>query len=283
MIARPFTEQEVADGVWQLTGTHNWGSGVNAVALVSGKRVFVVDNLYQPRDARRMFRTMERRGLHPEILVNTHWHTDHTVANCLYGCPIWAHVTGPRLLREYWPKWVGDTGDPRAGGLWLKEPDHLFHHRATLDFAGEEVQLLHLPGHTPDSIGVFLPDRRIFIAGDTVMDIPFILFGNSLEEIRSLHRVQRLRPRMILQGHGPPCSSARLASDIRYLQRVRDEARKARRAGLPKETFLETPVERVLSPGRCRTLPEGCIHAHRGNLEKVWTESSGPGSNPVGP
>ena len=276
MIPQPFTEEEVADGVWQLSGTHNWGSGVNAVALVSGKRVLVVDNLYQPRDARRMFRTLERRGLRPEVLVNTHWHTDHTVANCLYGCPIWAHVTGPKLLREYWPQWVGDTEDPRAGGLWLKEPDHLFHRRATLDFAGEEVQLLHLPGHTPDSIGVFLPDRRIFIAGDTVMDIPFIIFGNSFEEIRSLHRVQRLRPRLILQGHGGPCSVARVGSDIRYLLRVRDEARKARRAGISKEEFLKTPLERVLAPGRCRTLPEGCINAHRGNLEKIWTEVSSP-------
>ena len=138
-----------------------------------------------------MFRRIQRWGIEPEALVNTHWHTDHNIGNCLFGCPIWAHVTGPRLLKHYWPKWVGDPQDKRAGGLRLKLPDHLFDRRV-LDLDGSEIQLIHVPGHTPDSIGVFLPDRRIFIAGDSVMDLPFIPFGDSREEIRSLRRIRRL-------------------------------------------------------------------------------------------
>jgi len=134
--------------------------------------------------------------------------------------------------------------------------------------------LIHVPGHTTDSIGVFLPDRGIFIAGDTVMDLPFVWFGDSLEEIRSLERIRRLRPRMIIQGHGRPCDAARLAGDIRYLERVREKVRGAQRAGTAKETLLETPLERVLPRARCRSLPERYREFHRLNLEKIWNELS---------
>jgi len=132
--------------------------------------------------------------------------------------------------------------------------------------------LIHLPGHTLESLGVFLPDRRVFVGGDTVMDLPFIWFGDSLEEIRTWQRIPRLRPKMILQGHGPPCGSARLAQDIRYLERVREKAREARRAGDPKRKFLETPLERVLPSGRVGSLTKGYFGAHKANLENVWNE-----------
>jgi cyclase len=276
MVRESYTEEEVMDGVWQFSGAHGWGSGVNAVAIVSGKRAVVVDNLYWPIDARRLFKRIRRWGVELEALVNTHWHTDHTIGNCLFDCPIWAHVTGPRYLKRYWPKWVGGPRDKRAGGLRLKLPDHLFQRRASLDLDGVELELVHVPGHTPDSIGVFLPDRRIFIAGDTVMELPFVYFGDSLEEIRSLRRIQRLRPKIILQGHGRPCSGSRLSGDIRYLQRIREQAGKARRAKLSRKEFRETPLEAVLPPARCRALPKGYAEAHRGNLEKVWNEMSPP-------
>lgn len=272
MVRDPYKEEEVAEGVWQVSGSHDWGVGVNAVVIVSGRRAVVVDNLYRPGDARKLFRRIRRWGVEPEALVNTHWHTDHNIGNCLFACPIWAHVTGPKYLKQYWPQWVGGPSDKRAGGLRLKLPDHLFARRASLELDGIEIELLHVPGHTSDSIGAFLPDRRIFIAGDAVMDLPFIIFGDSLEEIHSLRRIQRLRPRMVLQGHGPPCPGSRLARDIGYLQRVREEARAAHRANIPREKFLETPLERVLPPARCRALPTGYGAAHRGNLGKIWDE-----------
>lgn len=272
MVREPYKEEEVSDGVWQFTGSHGWGSGVNAAAIISGKQAVVVDNLYWPIDARRLVKRIRKWGVEPRALVNTHWHSDHTIGNCLFDCPIWAHVTGPKLLREYWPKWVGGPRDKRAGGLRLKVPDHLFERRASLELDDLDIQLLHVPGHTPDSIGVFLPDRRIFIGGDTVMELPFVWFGDSLVEIRSFERIQRLRPRLIIQGHGRPCSGARLEGDIRYLRHLRELAREAQRAGLPKESFLETPLEQVLSRARCRALPKGYGEAHHLNLEKIWNE-----------
>ena len=276
MIREPYKEEEVAEGVWQISGFHGHGSGVNAAAIVSGKQAIIVDNLYQPRDARRLAKRIQSWGIEPQALVNTHWHTDHTIGNCLFDCPIWAHVTGPKLLKRYWPQWVGTPRDKRAGGLRLKLPDRLFERRVTLELDGEKLQLIHVPGHTPDSVGVFLPDRRIFIAGDTVMDLPFVWFGDSLDELRSLRRIHRLGPRTVIQGHGKPCSTARVAGDIHYLERVREKTREAQRAGLSKDEFLKTPLEQVLPRARCRTLPPRYREFHSLNLQKVWNEMAPP-------
>lgn len=206
-------------------------------------------------------------------LVNTHWHTDHTVGNSLYDCPIWCQTLGPRYLKRYWPSWVGSPRDKRAGGLRLKLPDRRFVRRASLDLDGEEVQLIHIPGHTPDSIGVFAPDRGVFIAGDAVMELPFISFGNSLDSIRSLRRIQHLRPRMIVQGHGPPCFSARLTKDIQYLEKIRKAAREARLSGVSQKSFLELPLEEFIPLSRARTFGKGYRGAHRSNLRTVWSEA----------
>ncbi len=272
MPKEPYSEREVAPGVWQVAGFHGWGSGVNAVVLSSGKHAILVDTLYMPKEARRLFRSIRNRGLELVALVNTHWHTDHTVGNSLFDCPIWGQRLGPRYLKRYWPQWVGRPRDPRAGGLRLKLPDRLFARRASLDLDGEVVQLIHLPGHTPDSVGVFLPERRIFVAGDAVMELPFVLFGNSLDSIRSLRLIQHLRPRMILQGHGPPCSSDRLKMDIRYLEKVRRIARSLHASGVARKTFLAMPLEDFLPSSRARALGDSWGEAHRGNLERIWNE-----------
>lgn len=267
-----YAETEVADGVWEIRGVHGWGSGVNAAVVVSGKKAVVVDNLYKPPDARRMFRDLERRGIVPQVLINTHWHTDHNIANYLYHCPIWAHRSAPRLLRKHWPNWVGSPSDKRAGGLRMKVPNRLFDKRVAFEFGDEKVELIHIPGHTPDSIGVHLPDRGVFIAGDAVMDLPFVSFGNSLDSITSLRRIQRLRPKLVIQGHGLPCRISRLSQDIAYLSAVRRAAKTARRAGVPRSKFLLSPLKRFLTPSRFRSLPGRYGEFHQGNLLTVWKE-----------
>ncbi len=274
MTKRPYSEQEIAHGVWQIRGFHEWGYGVNAAVVISDKHAVVVDTLYAPHEARRLFKRLRSWGVNPVALVNTHWHTDHTVGNSLFDCPIWSHRLGPRYLKHYWPTWVGKPRDKRAGGLRLKLPDRLFLRRASLDLDGEEVRLIHIPGHTPDSVGVFLPDRRIFVAGDAVMQLPFVWFGNSLDSIRSFRQIKDLRPRLIVQGHGPPCSSERLDADILYLEKIRRAVKAARLSGVARRRAVKMPLEDFLPPSRARALGEPWRGVHETNLYRVWAETA---------
>lgn len=273
MTREPYFERELERGVWWVGGFHGGGFGVNAAILTQGKKGVIVDTLTRPLETRRLVKRVRRMGIEPLALVNTHWHTDHTAGNCLYDCPIWAQRGGSRFLKRYWSKWVGRPGEKRAGGLRLKPPDHPFARGASLDLEGEELQLIPLPGHTRDSIGVYLPDRRILVAGDAVMDLPFVWFGDSGQAIQSLREVQRLRPRLILQGHGPPCSYERVASDVRYLERIRAAVKVARKHGETRRGFVKTPMEKFLSSSRGRALGDSWRGLHELNLWKVWTEA----------
>ena len=272
MQKEPYTEVEVEKDVWLVGGYHGGGIGVNAVILTSGKHAVLIDTLTRPTEVRRLERKVRRGGVEPVALVNTHWHTDHTAGNCLYDCPIWAQRLGNRFLRRYWLKWMGSPKGKRSQGLRMKLPDHRFHQRASIDLDGQELQLIRLPGHTSDSIGAYLPERRILVAGDAVMDLPFVWFGDASAEIHSLQQVRRLRPRVILQGHGQPCSYQRVDVDIRYLQKISRAAAQAQADGIPRRDFVKRPKEDFLPPSRARELGESWNSLHTGNLWRLWID-----------
>lgn len=273
MRREPYFERELEPGVRLVGGFHGGGIGVNAAILSAGKTAVIVDTLARPTETRRLLTGVRRSGAVPAALVNTHWHTDHTAGNCLYDCPIWSRKGGTRYLRRYWPIWVGAPREKRAGGLRVKVPDHQFDKGATLRWDDLELQLIPLPGHTMDSIGVYVPDRRILIAGDAVMELPFVWFGSTREALRSLRRVQAIRPRLIVQGHGPPCTYRRLAADIRYLERVQEETRKARAGGVRRREFVRTALEKFVTPSRARELGDPWRGLHLWNLHRAWIEA----------
>ncbi|MFO7876776.1 MAG: MBL fold metallo-hydrolase [Desulfovermiculus sp.] len=76
------------------------------------------------------------------------------------------------------------------------------------------VQVLLLPGHTPGSMGLFIPEQGIILAGDAlknrhdfVHNTPPPCFGSRKEALASMHRIRSLAS-TILPGHDIPFSIA---------------------------------------------------------------------------
>jgi glyoxylase-like metal-dependent hydrolase (beta-lactamase superfamily II) len=85
-----------------------------------------------------------------------------------------------------------------------------------------EIRFLHTPGHTPDSIIAWLEDEHVIIAGDAVMELPYIGYGESQALVESLRRIQSLDKRAkIVQGHGGVCTHEKLKDDVSYIENVR--------------------------------------------------------------
>lgn len=104
---------------------------------------------------------------HVEQLVNTHSHEDHIGANAdvqsLFRCPILAHpdalpiLQDPRLQplqlyrRLFWGWPEPSQGEPI--GDWVESERFRF-------------QVIHTPGHSPDHICLFEPERGWLFSGD---------------------------------------------------------------------------------------------------------------------
>jgi len=72
------------------------------------------------------------------------------------------------------------------------------------------LKVIHTPGHTPGSIGLFSPQNKLFIAGDALNNLynirpPLKLISSNLEQaIDSIKRIAQLDFDIICFGHGRP-------------------------------------------------------------------------------
>lgn len=157
-------------------------------------------------------------------LFLTHQHHDHVIGagkvQQEYGCPTWAYsepsddLTLATRLEEI-------TGMPCH--LDEYKIDHLLAGEDSLKLDQIELPLLHIPGHSPDSICFLLSDAPCVIGGDVLFqgsigrtDFPH---GNHQQLIDGIH--EKLWPlpdeTQILPGHGPATTIGREKSINPYL------------------------------------------------------------------
>lgn len=118
---------------------------------------------------------VKRQGLELQWIVNTHAHWDHTLGNRAL-----ALTTGAKILQH--------RAGPGPADHWLREGEKL-------DLGNAEVEVLHTPGHSPDSICLLAPGT--LFTGDTLfigecgrVDLPGgspeLLYESLLLKLRSL-------------------------------------------------------------------------------------------------
>ncbi len=76
-----------------------------------------------------------------------------------------------------------------------------------LTVGDQDAVILHTPGHSPDSICVFLPAVRVIFSGDTIFHIADSQGSYPRAYLGSLERIAALGVRSIYPGHGLPITS----------------------------------------------------------------------------
>ena len=115
----------------------------------------------------RAVQTVIQRGLRLEAIVNTHGHFDHVVGNAQLrelapDAALYLHPADLPLLR----------GASEQGGFFglrvppSPEPDHFFEEGVSVTLAGQEWQVLHVPGHSPGSVCLY--STGVLIGGDVL-------------------------------------------------------------------------------------------------------------------
>jgi glyoxylase-like metal-dependent hydrolase (beta-lactamase superfamily II) len=235
MGAVPLQTQKLRDNIYML-----FGPGGNMIALTGPDGKVLVDSSFVPV-VPKIRETLDGFGGPPlKVLINTHWHFDHTDGNAgLHeaGALIVAHEnTRKRLSTPQDIKLFGLHFDPAPAAAL---PQQTFAQDLKLYFNNEELSLSHFsPAHTDTDISVRYEKGNVLHMGDTYFNgmYPVIDIGTGGSINGMIGAAERGiahsdAETKIVPGHGPLGDRATLTKYRDVLVTVRDRVKAQKSAG----------------------------------------------------
>ncbi|MDU2293319.1 MAG: MBL fold metallo-hydrolase [Peptococcus niger] len=156
-------------------------------------------------DAPKIIATVERLGVKPQMVINTHGHYDHVGANDAvarhFDIPVYICREDAGMLGT--PQdFFGMKVHTKAADVEMKDGDRL-------SLAGQTIQVILTPGHTRGGCVLYLPEAGIAFTGDTVFKGTVgrtDLDGGSFEDlVNSVQKRMAALPdeTVLYPGHGP--------------------------------------------------------------------------------
>jgi glyoxylase-like metal-dependent hydrolase (beta-lactamase superfamily II) len=244
---------------------------VTAGVIVTSKGAVVVDTLPFPQETRELLAFVQERGLRVPYVITTHSHADHANGSYLFEeTDLVAHQSCREILRKHGERVLEEAKaeTPEVADVRLRLPSITFDQEAILHLGDRTMQLIPLPGHTSDSIGVYVQEDKILFAGDAVMPVPYIVEGDRAAMIDSLRAIGQLSLENIVQGHGEVILRGEveeaIETSILYLETIYEKVKEAVEAGAPPESVAEINIEQC---GKSRIPLNGLVqHLHEANL-----------------
>jgi glyoxylase-like metal-dependent hydrolase (beta-lactamase superfamily II) len=103
--------------------------------------------------------------------------------------------------------------DLRAFSCPAAPPTRVVEQGDMIDLGNRTFEVMHLPGHSPGSIGLWEPAAGIFFSGDAIYDGPLLdeLPGSDVAKyLDTMRRLLQLPARIVHAGHDPSFDGARL-------------------------------------------------------------------------
>jgi 2-keto-4-pentenoate hydratase/2-oxohepta-3-ene-1,7-dioic acid hydratase in catechol pathway/glyoxylase-like metal-dependent hydrolase (beta-lactamase superfamily II) len=259
----PYTRglQEIGDRVWAWL-LPDGGYGWSNAGLVAGDGAsLLVDTLFDLALTREMLAAMASVTDHAPITdaLITHSNGDHIHGNQLLDSSVRviaakgtaeeiAHGMAPEMLVMTQTADLGPiaTGYLRErfgpfdfGGISVRNADHTFDDRLTIDVGGREVHLLNLgPAHTAADSVVHVPDADVLFAGDLLFIgcTPIVWAGPIANWVAACDAMIALDASTVVPGHGPVTDADGIRAVRGYLVHVAEQAEAAYRNSL---SFVE--------------------------------------------
>ncbi len=225
------TAQPVAGSVFMLTG-----AGGNVGASVGEDGTLVIDDQYAPLAGRIQAVLNDLGGERPKLVLNTHFHGDHTGGNAHFGKAgtiIAHHNVRARLLS-------GEDVPPGALPLVT------YSDRIRIHFNQEEIQVIHLPdGHTDGDSVVWFTTANVLHTGDLLFvgRFPYIDLdsgGSVAGFVRNLEALLTLVPDdvKVIPGHGPLTGKEAIRESLEMIRATRKIVARRLEEGRPAEDIV---------------------------------------------
>lgn len=187
--------------------------GINTYVVydpVSKECAIIDPGMMSPREEQALVEFIDRNQLKVTHLINTHLHVDHAIGDAFvvdkYGLPVEAHADDEFLGSRMRQQAESFGLPPKAADVtvsqYLSEGD-------VIHIGDGELEVLHVPGHSPGSIVLYDRKDGFLIAGDVLFqgsigrtDLP----GGSHQQLINGIR-EKLLPlpdaTVVYPGHGP--------------------------------------------------------------------------------
>lgn len=234
---------------------------VNIVLVGRDKENFVLVDAGMPGSAEKIIAAVEERfgeNSRPKAIVLTHGHFDHVGAVIElvkhWNVPVFAHeLEFPYLTgQESYPE-----PDPTVEGGMVAKMSPLFPNEpidigSALEILPKDgtvpympgFRWIHTPGHTPGHVAFFREEDRALIAGDAFVTVkqeylykvmtqeqeisgpPRYLTTDWQSAKESVMKLEALKPKIAVTGHGLPMSGEHLSQSLEQLVRDFDRIAK---------------------------------------------------------
>jgi cyclase len=249
---------------------------VTAGAILTDEGTVVIDTLPFPRETREMLdflRHESKRGI--RYVINTHYHADHVYGNFLFTeADIISSERCRELLRKSGEKNLNEAKQqtPELAEVSLRLPNITLPDKAAIHLGDMVLRLMPLPGHSPDGIGVYVEGEKILFAGDAVMAIPYIFWGDRDVLIQTLNGIREMNLENIVEGHGEVLLKGEIdetiENSIKYLDCIYEKVKAKVAVHASKEKLGDITLE---SCGGSPIVLDGLVRQlHKSNLLRVY-------------
>jgi cyclase len=183
--------------------------GCNVGLIHTHEGVVLVDTSISKKRTRLILDTAGVQIVDVRLAIYTHLHSDHINGNDLFDCPVLCHSKAKRRMEKMCA----------AGGRSVIT----FDNEHKLNVGNIQLHLIHVGGHTPESIVIWMPGEKILFSGDLIFSgrAPFLASVTNYHGlIKSLKWLLSLGAEVIVPGHGPLCDKLEITSQLNYLEKT---------------------------------------------------------------
>jgi len=230
------TAQHVRGSVHMLTG-----AGGNIGLSVGKDGTLLIDDQYGPLAERIQNAVNESGGSTPKLVLNTHYHGDHTGSNAHFGAAgtIIAHENvRVRLVNA-------DSVDPVA------LPVVTYQDRIRVFFNDDTIDVIHMPaGHTDGDSVIWFKNANVIHMGDQLFNgsFPYIDVpsgGSVAGYADNLAKVLEMVPDdiIVIPGHGAITNVAGIAESLEMITATNNTVTQAIAAGSSPDEIIAAGLE----------------------------------------